>query len=175
MRTRRGFLKRSAALGAALLSSSALTADKPKSEEKAIPIILDTDIGTDVDDAFALALILASPELDLRGVTTVGRDPQTRARMVCRFLTAMKQGDIPVAAGAAPQPDEEIEKQGRYANPAGDRRRASQPVKESAVEFLYQQLKARQGELTLLTIGPLTNIARYSASMTIANRGSNAS
>lgn len=142
-----------------MLSSSTLSADTPKIDKKTIPILLDTDIGTDVDDAFALALILASPELDLRGVTTVGRDPRTRARIVCRFLTAMERGDIPVAAGAAPQPDEEIEKQGRYANPAGDRR-ASQPVKETAVDFLYQQLKARQGELTLLTIGPLTNIAR---------------
>jgi inosine-uridine preferring nucleoside hydrolase len=44
-----------------------------------IPILLDTDIGTDVDDAFALALALASPELDLRGVTTVGSEADARA------------------------------------------------------------------------------------------------
>jgi purine nucleosidase len=161
MQPRRGFLKRAAIIGAALLSSSSLTAETPTAKKKTIPILLDTDIGTDVDDAFALALVLASPELDLCGVTTVGTDPRRRALLACRFLAAAGRSDIPVAAGAPPQPAEEIEKQGRYANPPGDRRpHASQLVKETAVEFLYQQLKARRGEFTLLTIGPLTNIAR---------------
>ena len=161
MKPRRMFLKRAAAIGAALFSSPSPAEESPAKKKKAIPIILDTDIGTDVDDAFALALILASPELDLRGVTTVGTDPQTRARIVCRFLAAVDRNDIPVAAGAMPQPDEEIEKQGRYAKPDGERRlRKSQPVKDSAVEFLYQQLKANRGKLTVLAIGPLTNLAR---------------
>ena len=161
MRTRRLFLKRAAAIGAALLTSSSLTAEEPNEKKKAIPILLDTDIGTDVDDAFALALILASPELELCGVTTVGSEPRTRALMVCRFLAEVGRNNIPLAAGAAPQPAEEIEKQGRYANPGDDRRpRMAQPVKETAVEFLYHHLKERRGELTLLTIGPLTNIAR---------------
>lgn len=161
MKERRTFLKRSAILGATLLGSSALAADAKKKGEKAIPIILDTDIGTDVDDAFALALVLASPELDLRGVTTVGSEPRMRAQMVCRFLTAVDRRDILVAAGAAPQPVEEIEKQGRYANAPDDlRSRMVKPVKETAVEFLYRQLKSHQKEFTLVTIGPLTNIAR---------------
>jgi purine nucleosidase len=161
MRARRVFLKRAAIVGTALLSSSSLPAEVPAVKKKAIPILLDTDIGTDVDDAFALALVLASPELELCGVTTVGSEPRTRALIVCRFLTAVGRRDIPVATGALPQPAEDIEKQGRYATPAGDRRpRASQPVKETAVEFLYQQFKERKGELTLLPIGPLTNIAR---------------
>jgi purine nucleosidase len=159
MNARRTFLTQTAALGAAMLPSApqGRNADKGK---KAIPIILDTDIGTDVDDAFALALVLASPELDLRGVTTVGSEPRTRALIVCRFLTAVGRRRVPVAAGAAPQPAEEIENQGRYANhPAVIFNRTSRQVKETAVEFLYRQLKARQGGLTLLTIGPLTNVA----------------
>jgi inosine-uridine nucleoside N-ribohydrolase len=129
--------------------------------KKAIPILLDTDIGSDIDDAFALALILASPELDLRGVATVGTEPQTRARIACRLLTAAGRHEIPVAAGENPQPKEEIEKQGRYVqSPDAPGDRVAQPVKESAVEFLYQQLKARPGELTIVAIGPLTNVAR---------------
>ena len=161
MKPRRTFLKRAAAIGAAMLTSSSLTAEELSVKEKAIPLLLDTDIGTDVDDAFALALILASPELDLRGVTTVGSEPLTRAQIVCRFLAAVGQNNIPVAAGASPQPAEEIEKQGRYVKSNRNRRpRMPQPVKESAVEFLYQRLKERRGEWTLLTIGPLTNIAR---------------
>jgi purine nucleosidase len=161
MSPRRKFLKHTAAVGAALLSSISLTAEEPEVKKKTIPILLDTDIGTDVDDAFALALILASPELEPCGITTVGSEPRTRALIVCRFLTAVGRNNIPVAAGAAPQPAEEIEKQGRYANSGDDRRpRMAQPVKETAVEFLYQRLKERHGELTLLAIGPLTNIAR---------------
>jgi inosine-uridine nucleoside N-ribohydrolase len=161
MKSRRQFLQRSAALGFSLLAAPARSADTAKIEKKPAPILFDTDIGTDVDDAFALALILASPELELRGVTTVGAEPRTRARIVCRFLTAVGIRDIPVAAGATPQPAEEIEKQGRYAKAAGDDLpRLIQPVKETAVEFLYQNLKARRGELTLVAVGPLTNIAR---------------
>ncbi len=161
MKTRRTFLKRAAAIGATLLCSTSPTVEGQNVKKKAIPILLDTDIGTDVDDAFALALILASPELDLRGVTTVGSEPQVRARIVCRFLAAVGQSNISVAAGALPQPSEEIEKQGRYARSPGERQpRASGPVKETAVEFLYQRLKEHRGEWTLLTIGPLTNIAR---------------
>ena len=51
-----------------------------------VPLLLDTDIGTDIDDTFALGLALASPEIDLRGVTTVSGDTLTRARICCRML-----------------------------------------------------------------------------------------
>jgi purine nucleosidase len=150
-----------AIVGMFSLAVPARCAEPAKVVKKPIPVILDTDIGTDIDDAFALALVLASPELDLRGVTTVGSDPRTRAWMVCRFLTAIGRRDIPVAAGATPQPAEEIKGQYQYRNhPAVIFDRTSKPVKDTAVEFLYKQLKARPGELTLLPIGPLTNIAR---------------
>jgi hypothetical protein len=95
----------------ALLAFTCAAAAKPEQDRKRVPVILDTDIGTDIDDAFALALILASPELDLRGVTTVGSDARTRALMVCRFLAAGGRRDIPVAEGATPQPAEEIARQ----------------------------------------------------------------
>jgi inosine-uridine nucleoside N-ribohydrolase len=161
MTTRRHFLQRTAAAGLSLVPTPVFSADADKAVKKPIPILLDTDIGTDVDDAFALALILASPELDLLGVTTVGSEARTRALIVCRFLAAVGGREVPVAAGATPQPAEDIEKQGRYVKAEGDGRpRMFQPVKEAAVEFLHRKLKARRGELTLVTIGPLTNIAR---------------
>ena len=62
-----------------------------------VPILLDTDIGSDIDDAFALALALVSPEVDLQGVTTAGSEAQERAWMVCRLLTAVGRKAIPVA------------------------------------------------------------------------------
>ena len=53
-----------------------IAADPPREK---IPILLDTDIGSDVDDAFALGLALASPVLDVRGVTTVSGEAENRA------------------------------------------------------------------------------------------------
>jgi inosine-uridine nucleoside N-ribohydrolase len=126
-----------------------------------IPILLDTDIGTDVDDAFALALALASPELELRGVTTVGRDAEDRAWMVCRMLTAVDRRNIPVAWGRNPQPDEAINWQIQYRrHPGVIFNRTAKPGKQTAVELLYEQLKAQPGKLTLVAVGPLTNVGR---------------
>ena len=156
MLSRRSFLT----VPAGLLLAPTLGATAEPSPDK-IPIILDTDIGTDIDDAFALALALASPEIDLQGVTTVGSDAETRAWMVCRLLTAVGRREVPVAWGRDPQAKSPIEGQYQYRHhPAPIFNRTSKPVKESAVEFLYARLKAQPGKLTLVPIGPLTNIAR---------------
>ena len=64
-------------------------------------IILDTDIGDDIDDALALAVILNSPEYDLRGVTTVFRNAPRRVALVRRMLELWECSDVPVAAGAS--------------------------------------------------------------------------
>ncbi|MBY0522728.1 MAG: nucleoside hydrolase [Gemmataceae bacterium] len=151
-------------LRAAMLCVLLLPALAPAAEpekDKA-PVILDLDIGTDIDDTFALALALASPELDLRGITTVSGDTKTRAIMCCRFLTAAGRRNVPVAIGAADKPLQELRgMQWQYAaHPAAIYNRTSKPVKESAVEFLYSQLKAEPGKLTIIAVGPLTNIAQ---------------
>jgi purine nucleosidase len=121
-----------------------------------IPIILDTDIGDDIDDALALALVLTSPELDLRGVTTVAGDSFTRALIVCRLLHGVGRSDVPVAAGTPPKEVPVYRGQMQYGLRPAFRKR---PDKDLAVDFLYRQLKARPGELTLLAVGPLTNLA----------------
>lgn len=124
------------------------------------PIILDCDIGTDIDDTFAVALAVLSPELELRGVTTVSGDTHVRALMACRLLTAAGRRDIPVAAGKPNRPPQALRGvQEQYVRqpPAF---RSSKPIKTSAVEFLYQQLKEHPGEITLVAVGPLSNIAQ---------------
>src|SRR5262245_20269020 len=78
------------------------------------PILLDTSIGTNIDDAFALALALTSPEIELRGVTTLSGDTKDRAWMVCRLLSLAGRKEIPVAAGDDPQPKQEIDWQIQY-------------------------------------------------------------
>jgi inosine-uridine nucleoside N-ribohydrolase len=125
------------------------------------PVLFDTDIGTEIDDAFALALLLASPEVDLRGVTAVGKDTQTRALLLCRFLTMTGRRHTSVAAGADPQPPRPLGSQYQYYyHPDVLFNRTTRPQKESAVDFLYARLKADPGRVTLLATGPLTNVAR---------------
>jgi inosine-uridine nucleoside N-ribohydrolase len=118
-------------------------------------IFLDTDIGTDIDDAFALALIINSPELDLQGVTTVSGDTQARARLAAKMLWEAGGAwrRVPVAAGEPGKPSP-IE-QTRWA--AGFT--SSQLRPEKASDFLRAEIERRPGEITLVTIGPLTNVA----------------
>src|SRR5262249_3137593 len=85
-----------------------------QAQPEKVPILLDFDIGSDVDDAFALALALASPEIDLQGITTVGNAAEDRAWMACRMLTAVNRRDISVAWGRDPQPLDPIEGQIQY-------------------------------------------------------------
>jgi purine nucleosidase len=136
-----------------------------------VPILLDTDIGSDVDDAFAVALALAHPDIELVGVTTCGAGAEDRAWMVCRMLTAVGKREIPVAWGRDPQPEDAIEGQIQYrrhpavifnrtAKPITTRTGKDGPIKDEAVEFLYSRLKAQPGRITLVAVGPLTNVAR---------------
>ncbi len=62
-------------------------------------VLIDTDIGDDIDDALALALALKSPELELQAVTTVFGDTQSRARLAAHLLRIFEREDVPVAAG----------------------------------------------------------------------------
>lgn len=117
------------------------------------PILLDTDIGTDIDDAFALALIVRSPELELLGVTTVSGDTEARARLAAKFLWESGFRRVPVVAGepGKPLPID----QARWAK--GFRSPQLQPG--SAVDFLDATLRRQAGKITIVAIGPLSNIA----------------
>jgi inosine-uridine nucleoside N-ribohydrolase len=113
--------------------------------------ILDTDIGDDIDDAFALALALRSPELHLLGVTTTYGDTELRARLVDRYLGAVGRSDILVAAGVHTAHTNNLT-QAAYALQGPDRRHVD------AVGFMLVQIHAHPGQITLICIGPLTNV-----------------
>src|SRR5436309_13604378 len=85
--------------------------------------IIDTDIGDDIDDAFALALALESPELKILGVTTAFGDTELRARLLDRYLAAVGRNDIPVAAGVA-TPHDNVFSQAAYARREPDHKHA---------------------------------------------------
>jgi len=115
-------------------------------------VIIDTDIGDDVDDAFALALAVKSPELQVLGITTAFGETDVRARIVDRFLGEVGRGDIPVlvgkATGKTPMSQRWYGDEGRFAKSShGD-----------AADFILQQIGKYPGQITLIGIGPLMNV-----------------
>jgi purine nucleosidase len=115
-------------------------------------VIIDTDIGDDVDDAFALALAVKSPEFEILGVSTTFRDTELRAKLVDRFLGEVGRSDIAVMAGKPTPPTQMSER--RYAE-GGHFAKASHG---DAAEFLLDQVRKNPGEITLIAIGPLMNV-----------------
>jgi len=116
-------------------------------------VIIDTDIGDDVDDAFAVALALHSPELQILGVTTTFGDTETRAKLADRLLGETGHSDIPVAAGTPTKVNNTFT-QRAYAE-GGRFARVSHP---KAVDFILDQIRRNPGKITLVAIGPLVNV-----------------
>lgn len=126
-----------------------------------IRLVFDTDIGTDVDDCLALAVILGSPEFELIGVTCVYGDVELRARMVAKLLGLAGRTGIPIMTGAS-QPLLGIKPvywaghEGVGLLEPGDRA----PIAgEHAVDYLVRVVRESPGQIHLLAVGPLTNVA----------------
>jgi len=115
-------------------------------------IIIDTDIGDDVDDAFALALAVKSPELEVLAITTAFGETEVRAQIVDRFLEAVGSAEIPVMAGK-PTGKKQMS-QRRYAEEGKVTRRSH----GDAADFILDQIRNHPGEITLIAIGPLMNV-----------------
>jgi purine nucleosidase len=131
-------------------NAQAAPAGQGSAEPKQL-VILDTDIGDDIDDAFALALVLRSPEIQILGITTDFGDTELRARLVDRYLTAVGRTNIPVAAGK-PTPHDNVFTQAIYAEHEPARKH------RDGVKFLLDQVKAHPGQITLIAIGPFVNV-----------------
>ncbi len=114
-------------------------------------VVIDTDIGDDIDDAFALGLALESPELKVLGVTTAFGNTELRAWLAERYLEAAGHGEIPVAAGVHTVTANPMT-QAAYARRGPERKYAD------GVTFLLDQIRAHPGEVTLIAIGPLFNV-----------------
>jgi purine nucleosidase len=122
-------------------------------------ILLDTDIGTDIDDAVCLGYLLRQPKCDLVGITTVSTQPRLRASLASALCIAAGK-TVPIHAGTD------------YPILGGIRNRevpqaqilSSFPHQAdfpnaSAIEFMRNTINARPGEITLLCVGPTTNVA----------------
>lgn len=135
---------------AILIAPSACRAQSAALPEK---VVIDTDIGDDIDDAFAIALALRSPELQILGISTTFGDTETRAKLLDRFLAEVGRPEIPVAAGVPSTPKGTFT-QRRYAE-GGHSAKSSHP---DAATFLLEQIRRYPGQITLIAIGPLINI-----------------
>lgn len=138
-----------------------------------IKIILDTDIGDDIDDAFALTMAVNADEIELLGVTTVFRNSLKRAQLAKRLLRSLscnvevyKGIDEPIKQiidDLIPEhikKKEEKDKYNKYMPPQCDETLDNEKISDiDAITFMRDQIEKYPNEVVLVGIGPLTNIA----------------
>lgn len=125
-------------------------------EPQRTPVILDTDIGIDIDDTWALALLLASPELDLKLVVTDSHDTLGKAKVAAKFLQHVGRSDVPVGIGL--KQDDEV---GPLSQWVQDYDLACYPgtVHEDGIQAMIDVMMTSPEPVTLIAIGPVPNLA----------------
>lgn len=122
-------------------------------------ILLDTDIGSDIDDAACLAYLLSQKQCDLVGITTVSGEAEKRA-MIASAICRTAHREIPIYPGIenplllAPR-----QKVAAQAKKLGSWSHAEQFERGRAIDFMRETIRKNPGEITLLAIGPMTNVA----------------
>ena len=121
-----------------------------------IPVILDTDIGTDVDDVWALAFLLRCPELDVRLITTSTGDTRHRAALVAKMLEIAGRADVPIGIGLALDPAPL-----GHTGWLGDYDLDDYPgaVYTDGVGAICDTIMNSTETVTIIAIGPLPNLA----------------
>jgi purine nucleosidase len=124
-------------------------------------VILDTDIGTDCDDALALALCLLSPEIDLLGVSCVYGDVALRAKIAHKIIGLSGKKEVPVYEGMSRtiMNTKKIYWAGHEGRDIVDEDSDYVPNAKNAVDFIIDTIMDNDKEITVIAIGPLTNIA----------------
>jgi len=117
----------------------------------AAKVIFDTDIGDDIDDAYALGFLLRSPEVRVLGVTTAFEDTHLRARLATRFLNSAGREDVPVYEGPKTAGKSHFT-QSQWAEGSPDR------TYPDAIEFMLNTIRRDPGQITLVAVAPLTNV-----------------
>jgi inosine-uridine nucleoside N-ribohydrolase len=147
-------------LGLALIACAAVPASaagRKPAKPAPMPVILDTDIGDDIDDTWALGLLLKSPELDLKLVVGDRGVAQYRARLLAKLLERAGRSDVPVGVGL----DIEPHKAGRQAAwvTGYDLKNYPGKVHTNGVQALIDTIMKSPKPVTLICIGPVPNIA----------------
>lgn len=123
---------------------------------KAIPVIFHTDIGGDIDDTWALLLLLRRPELDLKLVVTEGGNAIYRGRLAARLLTLAGRGDVAIATGADGHDDAAAQ-----SDWIGDFQLAGYPgrVTNDGAQAMIDVISASSEPVTVISVGPATTVA----------------
>jgi len=124
--------------------------------DKKIPVILDTDIGDDIDDTWALALLLKSPELDVKLVTTDTGNTTYRAKIVAKMLEAADRTDIPIGIGL--HLSDQIGRQSAWVE-GYDLLTYRGVIYKDGVGAIINTIMNSSEPVTLICIGPVPNIA----------------
>ncbi|MBD3290102.1 nucleoside hydrolase [candidate division KSB1 bacterium] len=125
-------------------------------------VIFDCDLGGDIDDAFAVALLLASPEFEILGFVMDHGLTKNRAQVACRLLYETGREDIPVVVGKeTPGIVGKDKEPGPYTQQfhwakGFDR---IKPIQQNAVDFIIENIRKYPNEVILFTVGPVPNIA----------------
>jgi inosine-uridine nucleoside N-ribohydrolase len=119
------------------------------------PVILDTDIGDDIDDTWALAYLLRSPELDLRLVVTDYGDTVYRARVAAKLLEVAERTDVPIGVGVR-----QSEEGGRQDEWIQGYQLSDYPgtVHEDGVQAMIDTILGSEEPVTVIAIGPAPNL-----------------
>jgi len=121
-----------------------------------IPVILDTDIGDDIDDTWALVMLLKSPRLDVKLITTTNGQQDYRARLVAKILTVAGRTDIPIGLGAGKQTGSGKQEPWIHDFPLSVYRGK---IYSDGVQAMVDAPARTRGRLTLIAIGPLQTVA----------------
>jgi len=137
---------------------------KRSSTDPRVPLLVDTDIGSDIDDAVALSYLLRQTRCELAGITTVTGKVAQRAVCAHAVCQAAGRGDVPIATGASTpllsgKSQLEVPQFAAIESMSGQPGQLGGSFPGDAVGLLRSTIRARPGEITLLAIGPLTNIA----------------
>ena len=116
-------------------------------------VILDTDIGGDIDDAWALGFVISHSGFDPLGVTICDGNTPARAKVACKLLYLTGRDQIPVAVGRKTHDGND------YQFAWAEDFEALKPIGQPAADFIIQTAKKYPGEVTLLAVGPLENVA----------------
>ncbi len=145
-----------AAAGFAGASTDAAEPSGDAPNRPKIPVILDTDIGDDIDDTWALALLLKSPEVDIKLVVSDRGNTEYRAKIIAKLLEVAGRTDIPVGVGI----QENDKQDGRQAAWVADYDLARYPgkVHRDGVAALIDTIMKAPQPITLICIGPVPNI-----------------
>jgi inosine-uridine nucleoside N-ribohydrolase len=124
-----------------------------------IPVVLVTDIGTDIDDSWALALALRSPELDLKLVLTDPADTPYRAAVAAKFLEESGHGDVPIGIGDNSGPMGDNEKTLTAWIAGFDMAKYPGKVHRDGIGALIDVVEKSPVPVTIIAIGPVHSLA----------------